>query len=463
MLKRKLYTSLGLISILGLLCQGCQKNPERDYVINKNEGILEERLKEKETKKEKNPDTYQDEFENNAGDITVKIEAEIEDVKSKLPVVRVAPHEITVDEVKHWTNVLFEGEKAYEPRRELSKQEIEQEILQYKKLVNDRESLVKEYGSEEDAQKMIEYYKQEIDHLQKVYQTAPEKVEKIPCDWKFKPYDYYMTDGEMWEGNDQFEALKKTKELQAVTEELNGYEAIVSAVNRDEKDYRMHTLWFYYTKPELMTNIPYKKTSMEEAISLSKEIIEKLELGEWKLQYTADNSNENESRQSLLYTPTFHNVGVFGGNSIEIDLKSDELYASNYYYTKLEIGVFNGMIDEVLLTSPVDIVKIENDNVSTISFEEAYQAFKNQMQTKYTKNALIEGGEAEKEDVEIQVNHIVQGLFRIKEKGNEEEFLMVPAWAFKGEWYMNGESMGEQDFCVINAIDGSTIDVALGY
>ena len=52
MLKRKLYTSLGLISILGLLCQGCQKNPERDYVINKNEGILEERLKEKETKKE---------------------------------------------------------------------------------------------------------------------------------------------------------------------------------------------------------------------------------------------------------------------------------------------------------------------------------------------------------------------------------------------------------------------------
>lgn len=165
MLKRKLYTSLGLISILGLLCQGCQKNPERDYVINKNEGILEERLKEKETKKEKNPDTYQDEFENNAGDITVKIEAEIEDVKSKLPVVRVAPHEITVDEVKHWTNVLFEGEKAYEPRRELSKQEIEQEILQYKKLVNDRESLVKEYGSEEDAQKMIEYYKQEIEHL----------------------------------------------------------------------------------------------------------------------------------------------------------------------------------------------------------------------------------------------------------------------------------------------------------
>ena len=85
------------------------------------------------------------------------------------------------------------------------------------------------------------------------------------------------------------------------------------------------------------------------------------------------------------------------------------------------------------------------------------------MQTKYTKNALIEGGEAAKEDVEIQVNHIVQGLFRIKEKGNEEEFLMVPAWAFKGEWYMNGESMGEQDFCVINAIDGSTIDVALGY
>lgn len=448
---------------MGVLCQGCQKNPEEDYVVNKNEGVLEEKIKEKKTEKNKNPDTYQDEFKNSTGDITVKVEAKVKEVTSDIPVVRVAPHEITEEEVKRWAEILFEGEEAYEPKTEASKSEIENKILQYKKLVNDKESLVKEYGSEEDAQAMIEYYKQEIDNLKKMYQTAPEKVAKVPCDWKFKPYDYYMTDKEMWEGNEQFESLKKTKELQAVTEKLNGNEAMVSLANRNEKDYRMHMLWFYYTEPELMKNIPYKKISMEEAISIADEMIDKLQLGDWNLQYTADNSTENENRQSLLYTPVFQNVAVFGGGSIEVDLKSEELYAANYYYTKLEIGLLNGMIDSVLLTSPVDTVKVENESVATISFEEAYQAFKNQMQTQYTKNSLIEGGEAEGADIEIQVNHIVQGLFRIKEKGNEEEFLMVPAWSFKGEWYMNGESMGEQDFCVINAIDGSTIDVTLGY
>ena len=45
--KKKVYYMLGSILAMSMLCQGCQKNPKEDYVVNKNEGALEEGIKEK--------------------------------------------------------------------------------------------------------------------------------------------------------------------------------------------------------------------------------------------------------------------------------------------------------------------------------------------------------------------------------------------------------------------------------
>ena len=40
---------------------------------------------------------------------------------------------------------------------------------------------------------------------------------------------------------------------------------------------------------------------------------------------------------------------------------------------------------------------------------------------------------------------------------------MVPVWAFHGESYVNDSLWDEKDFVLVNALDGSIINPALGY
>ena len=64
--------------------------------------------------------------------------------------------------------------------------------------------------------------------------------------------------------------------------------------------------------------------------------------------------------------------------------------------------------------------------------------------------------------VSVKTERIRQGLFRIKEKNNNDEFLIVPVWAFESTVYLDDEAW-TGDICLINAVDGSVIDASLGY
>ncbi len=70
------------------------------------------------------------------------------------------------------------------------------------------------------------------------------------------------------------------------------------------------------------------------------------------------------------------------------------------------------------------------------------------------------------EDAEIQhevtlnVRDAVQGFFRVKE---DDQYMMVPAWMFYGEVYVDGASWGMTDLCCVNVLNGSMINVTDTY
>ena len=103
--------------------------------------------------------------------------------------------------------------------------------------------------------------------------------------------------------------------------------------------------------------------------------------------------------------------------------------------------------------------------MAVLDFEKIYETFQNQMRVAYTRDTFIDPADPSLQgaSVECKVTQIEQGLFRIKEKNQEENFLMVPAWTFRGSVIVDGSDWGEQDFCVINAVDGSVINTAAGY
>lgn len=276
---------------------------------------------------------------------------------------------------------------------------------------------------------------------------------------------YYNEIG--YDGGMDEEGLNKTQQLIAVTDDLNGHTGQIVVSNRDEEDYRLNLMAFYYLDEHEMNDIPYKKISAEEAASIADKVLEKLGIEGWALYSSDNNSNEDEGKDShmLIYTPAYGDVPVIQGPGV--DVKSEDIYASNYYYSSLRIDIYNGIIYGVEWISPLEEVKTESSDVETLPFEKVYEAFRNQMKSKYTRDKVIDPADPtfqnKEADIEVNITHITQGLFRIKEKDNKEEFLIVPVWCFTGEVMVNGDNWGESEFAMINAVDGSTIDTFLGY
>jgi len=455
-----------------LFLWGCKETPMDQAVVNKNDGALEKAIEEVNSgdisKEQKDtPKEYKERFQTHSNDVTITVDAKVQKVEGPLPIVRVKPHEILADEVKVWTDVLFEGAKAYEPDTVMTKSEIEEEIVMYKGL-STPENLKENTNTDEEAQELAEVYKQRIADLEAAYKTAPETEEKKLCEWKFYSYNHY-NDSPTSEKTDDSMSLEKTFQLQAYTDELNGYGANVEATNRNEEDYKMHNLWFYYLEEEKMSEeMAYLEFSEENAVDLAERTREQLQLKDWSINEIVDNSMEDNSSYTILYTPVIEGVETISSLG-DINVKSEDIYAANYYYTSLEIRIYNGLVQFVGLTSPIDAEEVVNPNVKTMGFEQICERFQTQARIQYSRDSLFgsesSGSQLQDAEIEIKVNEIKQGLFRIKEKNSENTFLFVPVWSFNGRFKINDEdaSMKDMPLVMINGIDGSIINTELGY
>lgn len=456
---RKICTVLVMLLCTVLICTGCQDSPQEDIVVNKNE-IHKETKGESTDLSEKN--SVSDKFSCENSGIQFEVNAEAEELEKK-PVLRVKPHQIQSEEVKKWANVLFGAVPVYEPIRELSKEDIEDSILKYKQW-SDEEQLYEEYGNEAEVKKVLEEYQKRISWLKGQYESAPEKVERKKTDWTFHPSEYYFTDAGYWEEQkDQYDYLENTYCLEiASMDDSTGHFPVISATNRDQSDYKVNMLWFYYDDETQMDDIPYLELSEEEAKKLIDEKKKDLNLYNWGMVKLDKFDEENECSFRFTYLPEF--LGISTLLCPEIDMQADDVYAASYYYSKLEIVVYNGIIQSVCLTSPLDIVETVEEDTDTLPFEKIYQQFRTQMNLQYSeKGTLANLAGDESAEVKIKVSDIRNGLFRIKEKNNEDTFLMVPAWSFTGVFYINGDAFDEINLCYVNTIDGSIIDPKLGY
>ena len=430
---------------------GCQEAPKEEAIVNKNRGVLEEAIQgegEAGENKEEVPKEVQDEFPVGQNGITVQVDAQVEAVEGKLPIVRVAPREITSEDLKKWGNVLFEGKTLYEPETQKSKAEIEEEILWRRQKLNDKEALMEMGNTEEEIEAYQTIYEEQIQALEAEYEAAPDVVERKETDWNFHSMEYYniftLTNPE----GEDVQNLDKTKRFEAVADTDQGYEATLSASNRNEKDYSLHNLWFYYLND--LEEVPYKDISEEEAIQMADAVREDLGLTDWKLQEVNKDETSQRSRFVLRYGRVYEEVAALLGGDAE--LKSEDVYASNFPYETLDVHIINGVLGNVELNSPMEVVAVENEDVSVISFDKAYELFKSQMETRFAK---VRG-------MEFLVDDIRQGLFRIKIKDEEGEYYMVPAWMFTIKTSSETEGDGEERI-LLNAVDGSVIDINKGY
>ena len=120
---------------MALLTTGCQATPAQDIVANKNDHQTEQSKAESVVDSTEDTDDekivsegYSESFASDSGDVTINIQ--VGQVKARpIPVMQAEAQDISVDDVKRWSKAFFGTEDVYEGNSQMTKSEIQEEIL----------------------------------------------------------------------------------------------------------------------------------------------------------------------------------------------------------------------------------------------------------------------------------------------------------------------------------------------
>ena len=134
-------------------------------------------------------------------------------------------------------------------------------------------------------------------------------------------------------------------------------------------------------------------------------------------------------------------------------------------YETLTITVDDQGVNDIGWSCPVTTTEIVNPAVNVISFAQTKEIFETTVvQTYEPKTKRYDGLER---DVTVSVDDIVLSLLRVRDVSTDErKGLYVPAWVFYGATTQDGSpnhNWSPQIVFAINAIDGTVINVDLGY
>ena len=522
--------TIGIIAFLLMICflfSACKPTPNQEAVAGKDAEKLESRIaesKERESKtmessetqvpnSEGNPQaetgseepaqepatetfSIQDEYEGADPKVKISIDAKGTYQTENIPVLRVRPKMFTMEEIKKWAGIFSVDGSFTEPKTLLTKAEIEKHILNLKSWCTD-EYLENELGLKDEASKELERkaFELDIQKYESMYASAPEQVMTVPTDWTFHETGYYLSLG--------FAEGKADTDDNFVVD-LNSVLGTgrLSVTNLRDGDYYKILMSFSvysdlmmdgaYTNWDTMLERPMT-ISAEEAKEKGEALLEEMGIRDFVCsgigkQSVADENGHRktiaEETGELIYRYNLR----FRKRCGTVESLSDKIlgdpkdigYGAKYDYEELYITIVNNEIFSITWSAPLEVVAVENNDVKTISFEEACEACKKQMQTEYTMGKMTRINpedisykeELEKlKGAEIHINDVTFGMTRIQIKDNMEEFRLVPAWRFAGaelqdwgdgcDWTAGYEQ--RYVYQTINAVDGTYIDPFSGY
>ena len=529
-MKRTICIILTVLTALGMLT-GCRKTPETPLVVGKNLDRLIETVQkgssanEKETSEATTAPNDRSElrkrlniperFISSIEKATVRVTADAEislPNASRIPMVRVAPADFSQDVVTKLWNYLVGNKTMYQVQERLSKAQIEEELLYYRKVLSGAE-----FGSSE-------YAEQQISFLNQAYDTAPETVERKLANSELKLIkEYDQFDGSyqaeymgvnaaespiMFFGS-QSGLVFQVKNNYAgngavkITEDVGGWKV---------NDTASRGATFYFSNNDILTDRFYfhdigfvsQETDMKSSYSYHEAIAYANDL----LNYigASNDMSIDESRitASYLFDKEMNPI-KFGtpketmdfGNKLESGILDDAIQdvayvipcvrkisnvlvkseggassigdpdfgRGSWQYELLIIKVCGQGVVEVNWNSPYERKDFITEDAKLLSYDEVKSIFDKMVCIAYDFHEV---------SCKVEVTGVSLSLRRIMEQGNLESGLLIPAWTFYGgvftkrnvspdqyEWHQ--ENKTTNIVLLVNAIDGSIIDVENGY
>lgn len=514
--KKGLIISLALSLLLA--ASGCQPNPTVPPVVGK--GNLEEKVIDRTpapssaaagtatdaasaapaATQQNVKETYQ------SGKLAVSIDAAVElPAVGKLPVVKAQPRKFTQAEADKIVKVLLQGKQAYKPKEQMSKSEIEKQIVDMQAM--------KSQASREYKDAMIKKLDTGIKYMQDQLKTAPETVPQIASDGKFKTDDM----GGM-ELNVTASLGKDNDANLDIYNSSTGRTCSVWFTNEGQGDSCLgNEMKLSGTPKGVKLTLEQAKAMAEKTVSDLGSDLKLADTGICNTKMrTKGNKPEADAPQAWFFAFTREVGGVpstyetdVGGNVPQNEInEADDTGKGDFIephpYERILMAIDDTGILEFQWMSPDKLLDTVSADAQTIPFSQVMDTFQKQF---FLHNALQKKSDVKpiyakdgteipqdfsksmrdqgiftmdsigyEEDIKTctyKIDRVTLGLSRIAVKDKPDEFMIVPVWDFFGtaavEYTPESGYAGftttdaSKSFLTINAIDGSIINRSYGY
>lgn len=479
------------------LC-GCQQTPSNEIVTSKNDGVLQDKIKQTIPSKENAQDAipvsvqWTEQFTSTDDSVIFSVDISDDLLTDVRNVVEVTPHRLTEKDIQNVAKSLL-GDVDFYERRSSSKPEYSKS--QYQAMINrlsayaSREALVDLMG-ESDADVYLEYVQLFIEQWTSEYEAAQDADPRLPCDWSLKKERHY-NDSEVEIGN---RTAADDSDVLYANAEKNGIEYNFSVVTKDGSGYKVNSINLNLTeglglypvdmaiyRSKLCRTDKPTDDQVKAVKDTAQNMLNDMNLGKWSvIKANIVSKQIDDVMEYVIHitaVPSFDNVSAIYGQKSE---NLQNAYSATYLMSSAEFEFSaNGDILFFSMNSPVDIVAAHNDNVATMPIEELVEACKQQL---VLSDADAFGLPLDvREEIEMAVGEgllckvtlmeVEYGLGRVKVPDSDDNYYYIPVMAFKGIveyvtektnalYYRNLTGEPGEDIPIlvsINAIDGSII------
>lgn len=496
-MKRTIALILAAMTLLALTA--CQTTPDEELIVKKDtERMVEQAADESagtKVSKLKVPDGNYT-FSTSAADgrLTINVDAPVAVPESeKIPTARVSERGFTQEQVTAFFNYLFPDEKPVtgdNVPRVMTKDEIQELILAYKQYIAEGTVEEKTLYTEEEME-------EEIKNLEKQYESAPETAPELDIQVSDGTMTKETTGGDKYAGEEVLRLDAGTEEKRIFvtspldenggTENYFGFHvddgtgkqySEMNAVRIDE------TNWSAVTEGKLTITYEDAKAlcdgffeagnitdvALSDAFMIDDE--ESLPPEEFITTEKPPSGPEN-------YVCQFNYVRTVSGapaaNMSHLMSDGDE-YSLPWGYEWIMFWVSDNGIVDITWHFHTTAGEIINEDTGVIDFEEAREIFETMIVTTY---GAIEGWHKGLAEVSIDIDDIALSLVRVREQNAAgRSGIYTPAWVFYGNikkeyedydrvqygWDLSSEyPFTKYPVLIVNAVDGSIIDLVKGY
>ena len=481
---RKSRTRALLLTLAALLA-ACQPTPEEDVVVNKGDGALEEAIAAEALPpaRYEAPETLRlDPFGTETFQVVVDAEVCVPDVE-RYPIVEVVLRTITADWARDMMYKMADGKTIHTYQNEVptTKEQIEGEITLLQQQLANPDAYLPAGADEQTRAAAEKEWRELLEAWETLYQEAPDT---------FEPREVDMSDAAFRTASEFRGAVESGKQREtylSVTAWYGGPGGNVEFNNLDDGV----GLPFNFDMDSDLTDLNDVTISAEEAVQIGLDYLAQLgetdfapalivagycdpewgtdpiPLEEWPQCY------QIQFTRSVAGVPATYREEHYDG----IGADGRERYAPAYPQESIEMDIRDSGVTYMYWSTPSELGRTLNENVTLMPFEQVVERFCDQIL--YSATPAVEETDSVIKKT-LYIDRIELGMVRALQRGSVEEWVMVPAWTFFGRTVLqyagpepggyplneNNEYVSEMpgySYLILNAVDGSVYDPAVGY